>query len=983
MKKYLALIVLFLILFTPSLRVNAFDNALIETPNDIVKEIPILENGDINESSGFANIVIFIKFADETSYTAPYDYNYYENMFNNETTASLKDYYLEVSYNQLTIESYIVNDGSTMIFYQDTYERAYFEPYDEIENPLGYDGSNGNTQASREHALLKRAIDYVEANEYVSNSIDLDTNEDGDIDSITFMVSGEDSGWNNLFWPHKWSLFTYYNYTLGEYDSDAPMINGKYAYTYTFELLGNSTEYKYQVDVGVIAHETFHLISAPDLYHYYRYDYVEPVGDWGIMDSTSDIPSHMLGYMKEMYGNWIDSVDTITESGTYTLAPLADSGDNLYKIDLGYSNEFLYLEYRVATGTYESNLPGSGLLVYRIDFDYFDDGNVQGYYDEQGNPADELFIFRPGITGFPLPIVFPDEDIDDFDEDGDIDDAALSDSNLHDEMGNGTDIVMFYSDGTLMDVKIYNVYEHDGVITFDIYLPPRIELISEVDIPLGTDLYLYDADGFEYRAEITNIPSNTEVYYTLDGTEPSLNSTLYAGENIIIDVLSNVIKANVYLDGILISVISKEYNFVSEIESDHNPYGNDQNISWYLDLEDDLSAYDLNFHSNSLFEEDYDYLYIIDGLETATYTGAQLSSLTVSYNEDIVIQFYSDEYLDEYYGFYVDVDLLINLQLEVTGQSPMTLEVFDTYIEQGAVITGDNASSYTLVISGTVNTNLLGEYIITYNVIDENLDIVKTSTRVVNVVDTTNPEIVLRGDSIINIEVFGTYSEHGVIVTDNFDLNPNLVISGTVDTDVVGTYIIEYSVTDLSGNQTIETRTVNIVDTTKPTVTILPGIDTLYVGSTHILETIAVSDNYYTVFDITVVGSVDTTKAGQYIIEYTVKDGSLNTITVYRYVTVIEPNLEVIFVLGKAATTIKIGEEFTPPSCSIGGELQDYAYECNVDLTKIDNTISGTYRILYYVEINDVIYSQVSYVFVYNPTDLLVWDYDKSRRGYL
>ena len=140
------------------------------------------------------------------------------------------------------------------------------------------------------------------------------------------------------------------------------MINGKYAYTYTFELLGNSTSYNMQVDVGVIAHETFHLISAPDLYHYYRYFNIQPVGHWGIMEGTTDVPSHMLGYMKEMYGNWIQSVDTITQSGSYTLYPLSESADNLYKIDLGYSNEYLYLEYRKATGLYESHLPGSGLL---------------------------------------------------------------------------------------------------------------------------------------------------------------------------------------------------------------------------------------------------------------------------------------------------------------------------------------------------------------------------------------------------------------------------------------------------------------------------------------------------------------------------------------------------------------------------------------------------------------------------------------------
>ena len=59
-----------------------------------------------------------------------------------------------------------------------------------------------------------------------------------------------------------------------------------------------------------------------------------------------------------------------------------------------------------------------------------------------------------------------------------IEDAALSQSNLYDEMGLGTDIAMFYSDGTLMNITIKNVVEHDGYITFDVILnAPEIDKI--------------------------------------------------------------------------------------------------------------------------------------------------------------------------------------------------------------------------------------------------------------------------------------------------------------------------------------------------------------------------------------------------------------------------------------------------------------------------------------------------------------------------
>jgi len=983
LKKIIISIVLFLMLFTPVVGVNAFEG--IEVLSIPKREYEEIENAAINESNSFANIVIFIKFADETSYTAPYDYDYYEDLFNSTTSPSLKSYYLEVSYNQLTIESYIVNDGTTMIYYQDINDRSYYEEYDASTNPDGYDGSESNTQADREHALLKRAIDYVEDNNLISDSIDLDVNDDGDIDSITFMVSGEDNGWNTLLWPHKWNLSSFYNYPDGTYNYNAPMINGKYAYTYTFELLGNSTSYDIKVDVGVLAHETFHLISAPDLYHYYRYFNVEPVGDWGLMDGTTDISSHMLGYMKEQYGKWINSVDEITESGTYTLAPMADSANNLYKIDLGYSNEYIYLEYRAQEGMFEQYLPGSGLLVYRVDFDYFDDGNVQGYYNTSGVPRDELFIFRPGIDINTLPFIFPEVDADEVDEDGDIDNAAISNNNIYSEMGNGTDIAMFYSDGTLIDILIYNVIEHDGVITFDIYLPPRIELISEVEIPEGTELYLYDGDGFEYRLNITNIPSNALIYYTLDGSDPTTSSTLYTDEIITFDASSNVIKADVYIDGVLTSSLVKEFNFVSDIESDHNPYGNNQDVTWYLDLADDFSTYEMNFFSNSFLEQGYDFLYVTNSVETLDYTGNQLANLELDYNEDIIIQFVSDSTEDGFYGFYVEIDLVIDVQLNIIGERIITLEVFDVYNDLGAELSGVNAAQYTLEIVGTVDTAVLGEYVITYNVLDENSHIIKTGNRAVTVLDTTAPEITIIGEQEIDVLIYDDYTDEGVTYSDNLDTTLDYEYLNEVDTDVVGTYEIEYTVTDLSGNTTTVIRTINVVDTTAPTATLVAGIDTVYVGEDHILESIDCFDNYYHAFTIVVNGTVDTTVAGTYIIEYIATEAGGNSVTIYRVVNVIEKVVEqeIEFVLGKSVNTIKLGEEFVPASCSIGGEFADYAYTCQVNMSKILNDIEGTYRILYYVEIDDVIYSMTSYVFVYNPSDTLVWYYDKSREGYL
>ncbi len=983
MKKVITIMILFLMLFAPTISVNA--KTVIEAQSIPKRGYEEVQNGAINESSSFENIVIFIKFADETSYTAPYDYDYYEALFNSTTSPSLKSYYLEVSYQQLTIDSYIVNDGTTMIYYQDTHNRAYYEKYDETTNPDGYDGSSGNTQSDREHALLKSALDYVDENNLVPASLDLDVNDDGDIDSITFMVSGEDNGWNSLLWPHKWSLSTYYDYNAGEYYSYAPKINGKYAYTYTFELLGNSPSYDVKVDVGVLSHETFHLISAPDLYHYYRYFNIEPVGNWGLMDGTTTISSHMLGYMKEQYGNWISSVAEITESGTYTLAPMADSADNLYKIDLGHSNEYIYLEYRLQEGMFETYLPESGLLVYRVDFDYLELGNEDGYYAASGTPRDELFIFRPGIDASTLPIVFPEIDEDGVDEDGDIDNAAISNNNLYKEMGNGTDIPMFYSDGTLINIKIYNVIEHDGVITFDVYLPPRIELVSEIDIPEGTELYLFDGPGFEYRLNISNIPDNALVYYTQDGSTPDNTSTLYDGGIISFNATTSTIKAAVYVDGILTDNLIKSFNFVNEIETAHNPYGDMQNTTWYLDLADDASAYNLHFYSGSILETDYDFVYVTNSTETLDYTGTDMANEDLSFDEDIIIQFTSDEYEDAGYGFAIDVDLVVDVQLTIVGETTMNIDVFGTYTEQGAILTGNDAENYTLERIGTVNSDVVGQYIITYNVLDSNNQIVKSSSRTVNVVDTVTPEVTLNGEATINVEVFDNYTDQGVQYTDNYDDVLTYEITNSVDTDTVGVYVVSYSVTDSSGNETVVTRTVNVVDTVAPIASLIAGIDTVYVGEDFDLASVDCEDNYYDTCTVTVDGSVDTNTVGTYIIEYTVTEDSGNSTVIYRYVNVIEPEIEtkINFTIGKSLTTVKLGEEYTAATCDVTITGVSSELTCNVDSSAIDPNTVGTYQIVYSFEYEGITYRKLGYVFVYDEDNLVIWYYDKNRRDYL
>lgn len=174
------------------------------------------------------------------------------------------------------------------------------------------------------------------------------------------------------------------------------------------------------------------------------------------MDQTTAIPSHMLLYMKEYYGGWEQDDFNVSTDGTYTLNVSTSLTNNLIIIDLGYSNEYLYIEYRTQTGDYEVNLPNEGVIIYRVDKDYEGDGNVEGYYSDDDIGLDEVFVFRP-LTYDAL--LYASNDIYYITDDGDPDQGVLQLEN-NDVAGPNTNIPLFFSDGTKININVTIVSEN-------------------------------------------------------------------------------------------------------------------------------------------------------------------------------------------------------------------------------------------------------------------------------------------------------------------------------------------------------------------------------------------------------------------------------------------------------------------------------------------------------------------------------------------
>ncbi|MBI2841127.1 MAG: M6 family metalloprotease domain-containing protein [Acidobacteria bacterium] len=316
------------------------------------------------------NIVIFVRFSDEAEFTD--NISIYGTQFNTNA-GSMKNYFLQASYNTLTIDStFYPPTAGTVVSYQDSNPRNYYKPYDASTNPTGYNGSTA--RRDREHILLKNAVNFVSAS--VPGGLDVDSDNDGYVDNVCFIIDGSPTAWATLLWPHRWSLY-----------SQTASINGKRVWDYNFQLQS-------ALGVSVLCHEMFHSVGAPDLYHY-NGDGFQPTYKWDLMEYNTTPPQHMGAYMKYRYAGWIASIPEITSSGTYTINPVTSSTNNCYRIASPNSaNEYFVVEYRKkAASGFESAIPASGLLVYRIN-------TLADGYGNSSYPTypDEVYAYRPGGT---------------------------------------------------------------------------------------------------------------------------------------------------------------------------------------------------------------------------------------------------------------------------------------------------------------------------------------------------------------------------------------------------------------------------------------------------------------------------------------------------------------------------------------------------------------------------------------------------------
>jgi len=308
--------------------------------------------------SSMTNLVIFLRFADDEEIS--HSFSSIDSMFNGKTPGypSVYNYYDVSTYGHLHFNTIYADQvsGDNIISFVDEHPRGYYQPYS-ANNPVGYHGSNPLIGISmREAELLAAAMDHVDSMGLVDSFANLDGDNDGYIDNISFIVKGGTGAWASLLWPHM-------EFFPQDSIDHIVTINGKLPRTFNFEFEGAGPS---MFSVNVFRHEMAHSLGIPDLYHYEHFGDVSITGAWDMMGYNYGMnQTCMMNKIK--YLNVADDPIEITEDGTYTLYSNATSAaQSCYIIKSTIdTNQWFTFEYRNSNNLFDEGIPGTGMIIGR------------------------------------------------------------------------------------------------------------------------------------------------------------------------------------------------------------------------------------------------------------------------------------------------------------------------------------------------------------------------------------------------------------------------------------------------------------------------------------------------------------------------------------------------------------------------------------------------------------------------------------------
>lgn len=263
--------------------------------------------------------------------------------------------------------------GSVRDYFSDNSD-GKFQPQFDVVGPYTVDFSqyDCNIQSGKCDKVLFAALDSADVD---VNFKDYDGDGDKRVDLVFFIIAGNGANYQgndeNLWWPHRSVVWS------GKQSSPYVYKDGVMLWDYasSVELYGyiDKPSTVHIDGIGTICHEFSHVLGLPDFYdsNYEEDGQSITPGAWSVMDAGcyQNDGFTPVGYsLYERYSvGFIDEPKKIEGEGTYTLNPLCSSQTGL-RIDSPVRNEFFLLENRQKKAfKWDAYLPGSGMLVYRVD----------------------------------------------------------------------------------------------------------------------------------------------------------------------------------------------------------------------------------------------------------------------------------------------------------------------------------------------------------------------------------------------------------------------------------------------------------------------------------------------------------------------------------------------------------------------------------------------------------------------------------------
>lgn len=441
-------------------------------------------------------LTLLFDFADNRAPAAPSPADFAANLYGNGTTAaqaffpfeSMNRYYNRASEGLLNLS------GNVLGWYNFPNNRSTYQPAA---------GADAWAQNKAIFDMMKVAMDSYNASHDFAQ---YDNDNDGYIDAVTMMYTGNPGAWSSFWWAYQWSFFTP--------EASTKTWDGKKVNKFVFQFVSKRGTGSTDYDPKVMCHEMGHLLGLADYYDYTPA--TAPKGGVGGLDMMDANKGNHNAFSRWVM-DWITPTPISGLSTTPQLKTLNASGDTtlqgnkavvIFPTAPSPFSQFFIIEnrHRIGNDAGQSFMPSDGLLIWHVDATL--QGNDFKYDNSDTTPKLIKLVQADGLNQI--------------DTGGSADAAdyfvtgksftATSNPNSNSHQGNVT------------NVSVTNISANNRIMTAMIgFGTANTQVVATPVITPGGGLMTAPTP-----VTITCDTAGATIRYTLDGSSPTTSSPVYS-----------------------------------------------------------------------------------------------------------------------------------------------------------------------------------------------------------------------------------------------------------------------------------------------------------------------------------------------------------------------------------------------------------------------------------------------------------------------